>query len=311
MKVDNRLQTSIATGRFTLPVVTLICLMLWIISLDSWRDLGTLFIVICTGYLMIEFNTAFTLIRTRTTLFVSLFLYLFSSLFFLHDFQLNSFIPLAFILALYQLCSSYESPHASSYLFHAFLFLSIGSLCFPPLFYLIPLVVLGAFSFQALSIKSFFAGLLGIIAPYWILFCYAFFVDQMSLFYGPVHELVNFKTIDYSCIPVNVWISWGYVTLLQLIGSVHYLMVAYQDKTRPRSYMTFLMVAGCYILCVVLLQPHHLYPFLSVQLIFTSFLMTHLFTLTRNRFSGIFFIVTFVSMIALTCYNLWMLLFNF
>ena len=60
----NKLQTEIATGRLTLPVVILICLFLWGVSIHSWNELISFISCALTGYMMIEINTAFTLIRT-------------------------------------------------------------------------------------------------------------------------------------------------------------------------------------------------------------------------------------------------------
>ena len=130
---ESRFQINVATGRMTLPVAILFCLMIWVMSLDSWKDLGTLGITVLTGYLMIETNTAFSLIRTRTSLPVSIYWCLFSALVFLHTFEWNCFTPLAFLLAVVHLYRSYESPYASANIFHAFFFLSLGSLAFPQL----------------------------------------------------------------------------------------------------------------------------------------------------------------------------------
>ena len=307
----NRLQINVATGRMTLPVAILFCLMIWVMSLDSWKDLGTLGITVLTGYLMIETNTAFSLIRTRTSLPVSIYWCLFSALVFLHTFEWNCFTPLAFLLAVVHLYRSYESPYASANIFHAFFFLSLGSLAFPQLLFFAPIFLFSTFNFRSLSPKSFFAGLLGIATPYWLLFGYAYWNDDMPLVLTPLQELFHFQAIEYSLIPLYRWISWGFVSLLFIITGIHYSQVSYQDKTRTRIYMTFLIVTGCWATLITLLQPQHLHPLLPVQLICTSFLAAHLFTLTRNRFSSIFFIVTFVGSIFLTGYNLWMQFFNF
>ena len=70
---ESRFQINVATGRMTLPVAILFCLTIWIVSLDSWKDLGTLGITALIGYLMIEANTTFSLIRTRTSLQVGIY----------------------------------------------------------------------------------------------------------------------------------------------------------------------------------------------------------------------------------------------
>mgnify|MGYP000482460116 FL=1 len=171
----NKLQTEIATGRLTLPVVILICLFLWGASIHSWNELISFISCALTGYMMIEINTAFTLIRTRTMLHVSLFGFIISACMFLHPFHISNLVPPAFIIALFQLFRSYESGQASGNIFHSFFFIGLGSLAFPQLLYFAPLFYISMISFSfLLSAKTFFAGLVGLIVPYWFLFGYAF-----------------------------------------------------------------------------------------------------------------------------------------
>ena len=197
---ENRFQINVATGRMTLPVAILFCLMIWVMSLDSWKDLGTLGITVLTGYLMIETNTAFSLIRTRTSLQVGIYWCLFSALVFLHSFEWSCFAPLAFLMAVMHLYRSYESLYASTSIFHAFFFLAIGSLGFPQLLFFVPLFLFSTFSFRSLSLKSFFGGLLGIVNPYWILFGYAYWKEDLGLFLAPYKScFVSNPLIAESC----------------------------------------------------------------------------------------------------------------
>lgn len=307
----NRFQADIAAGRFTLPVVILICLFLWGISINSGYEIASFVICALTGYLMIEINTAFTLIRTRTTLPVSMYWFLMAACMFLHPFRLVNFIPLAFIITLFQLFRSYESQQASGNIFHAFFFVGLGSLVFPQLLYFIPLFYISMINFRSLSAKTFFAGLLGMVTPYWFLFSYSFYYDKMDLFYSPLQELIHFQPIDYSALTLNDIISWGVITLISLISSAHYFQVSYLDKTRTRLFLSFLVAVEAWIYLLGILQPQHFYALLPLQIMIGSILTGHLFTLTRNRFSGIFFIITFVILITLAIYNLWMQFFNF
>ena len=309
--IGNKFQLDIATGRFTLPVVILLSLLLWGITSQTWDELGSLAIIVLTGYLMIEINTAFSLIRTRTTFPISIYWYLMTSLSFLHPFEWTHFIPLLFILAIFQLFYSYESRSASASIFHSFLFIGIGSLIFPPFIYLIPLLFLSTISFRSLNIKSFLAGLLGLVTPYWFLFGHAFYHEQMHLFYTPFKQFFHFYPIDYYSIPSHILISWGITTTLLIISSIHYAMVSYQDKTRTRINLSFIAISSIWTALFIALQPQHINVLLPIQLIGTSFLTAHLFTLTRNRFTNIFFLVVFFVFIFLTSYNLWTRFFNF
>ena len=152
---ENRLQLDIPTGRFTLPVVILVCLVLWGMGFSEWSDLGTWGITAFCGYLMIEMNTTFTLIRTRTTLPACIYWYLMSVFFFLHPFEWSNLAPLAFLLSIYNLFVGYESNKAPIHVFHSFLFIGLGSLAFPKLIYFTPLLIISTITFRAMNAKSF------------------------------------------------------------------------------------------------------------------------------------------------------------
>ena len=307
----NRFQIQVATGRFTLPVVILTCLLLWGITFQEWKDCIYLATTILIGYLMIEINTAFTMIRTRTTMPVCIFWAIASSLFFLRPFEWKDLVPLAFLSSVYQLFRSYESSSPATPIYHAFFFISLGSLVFPPLIYLTPLLWGSMIPFRSLCGKSLLASLLGLITPYWFLFGYSFYFDQMPLFLAPLQEMIRFYPINYGHLTIAEIASWGTITFLLIISGFHYWQMSYMDKTRTRIYHSFLVIVGICVTLWSILQPIYMRELIVIELICAAFLSGHLFTLTRNRFSGIFFIVTFIIIILLTIFNLWMQFFNF
>ena len=311
MKDIIRFQIQVATGRFTLPVVILICLLLWGSTFHEWNELVSLATTAIIGYAMIEANTTFTLIRTRTSLPVCIYGWMTTSLFFLHPFNEINLIPLAFVLAVYQLFRSYESTAPTNSIYHAFLFLSLGSLIFPQFMVFAFLWWTSMIPFRAMNGKSFLASLIGLATPYWFLFVYAFYFDQMPLFLAPLQEMIRFHPIDYSTLLPTEIISWVVITLWLLISSIHYGWISHKDRTRTRIYHSFFVYAGWCTTILSVLQPNHLHKWLPIQLICMAFLTGHLFTLTRNRFSGIFFIVTFATFVLIMSFNLWMQFFNF
>lgn len=308
---ENWLQIDIATGRLTLPVVILISLIVWGIGYSEGTDLANMAITATCGYLLIEMNTTFTLIRTRTTFPISIYWYLMAIFYFLHPFEWGSFSQLALLFSVFQLFYSYESNHAPTHVFHAFFFIGLGSLGFPQLVYFTPLWFISTIAFRAISVKSFSAGLLGLLTPYWFLFGYAFWNDEIHLFLVPLQEMQHVYPIDYTSLETDELSATIFTTFLLIISSIHYLQTSYLDKTRTRIYLSFLVYAGIWTSLFLLLQPQHLHQLLPIQLICTAVLSGHLFTLTRNRFSGLFFIVTFVTTILLSIYNLWMQFFSF
>lgn len=308
---ENRFQIEVATGRFTLPVVTLVCLLLWGISLNEWEELFSLALVASIGYLMIEANTHFSLIRTRTTMPVSLYGIMATVLFFLHPFQWSQVVPLLFMMAIFHIFQSYESPRAPIPVYHSFLFLSIGSLLFPHITYLMPLFLVGMIPLRSMSLKSFVASLLGMITPYWFLFGYGFLTEQTDLWKEPLQAMITFQPIDFSHLSLNEKISGGVTTLLLIVGTFHYWQRSYIDRTQTRIYHSFLAYTGLWTTLFGILQPQHFTVLIQIQLICSAFLNGHLFTLTRNRFTGIYFMITFAALTILMIYNLWMLFFSF
>ena len=299
-----------ATGRFTLPVVILICLLLWGSTFQEWNELISLGVTIIIGYVFIETNTTFNLIRTRTSMPVCLYWLIATALFFLHPFEWTNLVPLVFILATYQLFHSYESVSSSPFIFHSFLFIGLGSIAFPQLLYMVPMLWGSMIPFRAISIKSFLASIIGLMTPYWFIFGYALYFNEMHILLTPLREAAHLYPIDYSHLTLPEIASWGVITLLLIVSGFHYWQISYMDKTRTRIYHSYLAIAGFWATLLSILQPVHWCEWLSIQLICTAFLCGHLFSLTRNRFSGIFFIVTFVLYILLMSFNLWMQYFN-
>ncbi len=310
MQRFNQLQISITTGRFLLPVVAFFCLLLWGLGWEGWLEGATLLVSVLTAYLLIEWNTAFSLIRRRTTFHISLYIYLATMCFFLHPWKPLVVVPLLFLVALFALFKSYESRQAPVHTFNAFFALGLGSLLFPQLLFFVPLFYIGMLPFRAFSARSFFAGIVGWSVPYWFLLGHAFYHDQMPMFYEPFRELVHFQPIDYTALSLEQGLNGGAITLLSLVGSVNCLNVSYLDKVRTRIYLSFLIAVEVWIYLLCILQPQHFDVLLSMQIILCSILAGHLFVLTRNRFTGIFFIVSFVMLIALMLFNLWMQFFN-
>ena len=97
MLARNRFQYELATGRATLPVTIIICLIMYGITYQEKTDLLSLAIHGAIVYCLIELNTTFSLIRTRTTLHAAIFLFFLSGLPFLHAYSHEQWLSLIHI----------------------------------------------------------------------------------------------------------------------------------------------------------------------------------------------------------------------
>lgn len=306
----DQIQINVAKGRFIFPLAICSCLLLRLLTASSWEDCLSLLTCTFTAYALIETNTAFTLIRTRTTLDVSLYIFLSTLTTFFTPYSPILWVVPLLLLAHFALFRSYESHDGSSSIFHAFLFLSIGSLLFPPLLWLSPLLFIGMGCFRSFHTRSFFAAWIGLAVPYWFSFGYHFLIHNLDTFYRQIQALYALTPLQYSQLSLPAQLFGGTVGILTLLSSAHYLQVSYQDKTRTRVFLSYLVVLEAFLLLLGLLQPTHFEVALQLLLLPCSVLTAHLFTLTRNRFSGIYFLCTFAGLIILTFLLIWMQFFN-
>ncbi len=329
------LQYEITTGRFTLPVTFLLVLliggavdwlmpelkvedtylfrnMLWQWIPGEWLDRVVMFLAhLFVGYLLIEVNNAYGIIRMRTSMQTSLYGWLLVSTPYLFLPSVGPLLACFLILSIYFLFRGYQQNEPVNCVFHAWLFWGLGTLLFPPLFWFLPLLLVGAYMFKALSWRTFFAGLVGLSIPYWFLLVYAYCKGQMDVFKQPFAELVNFQPIGGCMPPVWALVSVGALCLLLLVSSVHYMMTSYDDKIRTRNYLLFLIWGSFLFVVLGILQPQHTLLLLSLLLPIVAFLGAHLFTLSHSRTSSIFFVVYLCLLIATFSYNIWMLSYNF
>ena len=200
----NRFQYEIATGRLTLPIAIILSVILWIITLDDKMEI----IPFLTGgfvtYLLIELNTSFALVRNRSSLPSALFAILYSSALFLHEYGKGEcWILLLFMGSLYCLIRSYESKNASSYIFHSFLWLGIGSLIKPDIIFSAPLLLIVMSQLRSLSIKTFFAGIIGLCTPYWLITGYNLYKGKSIMVLTWFDHIMEWRITDYTNIPLQ------------------------------------------------------------------------------------------------------------
>lgn len=330
----NRLQSRITAGRFTLPVVILVCITCWIAtsillpaspkepgSYPLWQSfcelnipvwgmrLASFVLYAIIGYFLIEINNTFSIIRMRASVQTSLYFALITACPGLHLLYAGDIASVAFLISIYFLLKSYQQPRPTGYLFHAFAFIGAGSLVFPQLTFFVPIWLIGAYNFQSLTFRSFCAAVVGWSLPYWFLLGHAFFYGQMELFYDPFRELATFQPLRF----VNAFQLWelvtlGYLFLMYLVSAVHCAVAGYQDKIRTRSYLNFLIFLCFCIFLFIFLQPEHCMDLLSPLLIVVSILIGHLFVLTNSRTSNGFFIGSSIGLILLYLFNIWTLL---
>ena len=334
---NKKLQNQVTAGRFTLPVVILICTLCWVSTyflfpdlmtaptqenlssfwqsardflLPGWAERIVSFLVYAViGYFLIELNNQFGIIRMRASMQTAIYFLLVTACPEMHMLYAGDIAALAFLISIYFLFKSYQQSRAAGYLFYSFLFIGAGSILFPQLTVLSVLWLFEAYRFQALTPRSFCGALLGWLLPYWMLFGHAFFYNEMELFYRPFIELTTFGDV-FNLQILQTWelAVLGYLLVLFIVSAVHCIAAGFEDKIRTRAYLQFLIDLTIFLFLLIAIQPNYCSDLLPLLMISCSILIGHFFVLTNSKSSNVFFIVSLVSLILLFAFNIWTLL---
>ena len=88
---------------------------------------------------------------------------------------------------------------------------------------------------------------------------------------------------------------------------VHFLRNGYKDKIRTRMLYEMLIVMDMVITLFIVAQPQHAFMLMGIKTISTSVLAAHFITFTNTRITNVACCALFLSVIAITLYNLWTL----
>lgn len=329
----HNLQTSLTTGRMALPVTFTISVVCWVVvawlwpqgaapATDGGPSLWTAFhaerlpqwalhaggFVLCAlmGYFLIGLNNAFGLIRIRASVQTAAYFLVLAACPALHVLDGGMVASAACLVSIYYLLGSYQSPQAAAGVFHAFLYLGVGSLFVPRLTWMVPVLWMGAYQFHAWGARCFAASLLGWAVPWWLLLCYAWLTDQTTLWTTLVQAVVQAEAVDFS-FSLGQALTLGYLFVMFAASALHCVATGFDDKIRTRSYLYFFIVATLVLFVLSLLQPALGVQLMGVLVIGVCILTGHLFALTRTRASNVFFIAAIVVLAALFGFNLWTL----
>lgn len=329
-----RFQNKVATGRFILPAALLISAICWTVIVTLLPGTGTedpnwplwfkeagnrlpqgifpsllgFALYVLTTFFLINLNNIFAIIRIRTSIQSFLFLLLATAFPQLYDELPGLLVGLSFLTAFYQLFGSYRLERSSGALFNTFAFAGIASLFVPQSLLLVPLLWIGAASFQSLNLKSLLASIIGFILPWWVLLsCTVLTGSTHTFFHQLFDETRLFRPVGYGFESWMVF-PFGFLFLLFAASAFHYFFNGYEDKIRTRTYLYFLILFGACLFVGIGLQPYLLTAFCPLLLIIVSMLAGHLFALTSNKLSNAFFVISLIGISVMFVYHVWMLL---
>lgn len=303
-----RLQNRIAQSRWALTTTAVfalfMCFLQGMMTNGQWLQMAML---LAGTLLMVELNNANALIRIYSRMVSCAFLVMMvMSPFILHS-TATLLLQLSFIASLLLIFHAYQDPKATGWVFYAFLAMGIGSIVFPQVLLLVPVLwLLLLFNILAFNLRTFFASILGLAAPYWFYGAWLIYKDQADTLVQHFTDIIAFGPVfDFSQVGIDRLAVFIFTVVVAFIGSVHFLALSYKDKIRTRMlYEGFILLDGAIVL-YIMLQPQLIDRLLALSIVTTAPLIGHYIALTQSRFSNVVFILLAVVALALCMLSLW------
>lgn len=297
----------IVTGEFTLPVMALLTLPVWALpDFTDWSLWAGLALTGFTAYLIMELNNRNSLLRIRSRMMSTTFLFLMLICPQLHHLQQGLVSMLLLVLSYHTLFASYQQRRPEGYVFHTFLFLGIGSLYFPPLLLLaIGVYFCLLFPLRGLTWRTFMAGLFGLSLPYWVYAAHAIWHNRLDTAFTYLSPWLTLQLPDYSRLPLPRLVSAAVLVFFSIPAFVHFFHTAYNDKIRTRMLFYCITTQQVLLTAALIGLPQHMADIMPLFVVNTALLMAHYYALGRARWFPWWFNISLLALMGLGIYNYW------
>lgn len=309
--LENSFRHRVAVSGFTLPVALLVAVLVWGVAAPSDLNLWTgLAVTVVTAYVMVEWNNRYALLRIRSRLTTAAYLAFMSACFFLHGWDAGMGAALCMLLAYVLLFASYQDRRAEGRIFYAGFFMGAGSLFYPPLLCLVPLHGFAMLvQLRSLTLRTFFAGLLGVFVPYWFYGAYAAWNNRLDEAFAFFLPALRFRPPCYAALPPDRVFVTAFLALLSVQAVVHFWRTAFNDKIKTRLLLHVVVLQEAALWALLALRPEDFDTLLRLLLLNSAPLVARYFALARGRFVNVWFSVCLFCLAALAAFNflcLWM-----
>lgn len=299
------LRNTIVSGTFTLPVMLGLTAVGWL----SWQlydaaAWGSFCMAVVTAYCLMELNNGFALMRMRTRMVSTSFLFLLLLFPAYRQFDLTLSCSLSLVVSYFMLFNSYQAYRPEGYIFYAFLCVGLGSLAFPPLLAVAPTFYVSMLLFlRSLTLRSGVAGLLGLALPYWVVLAVKLWSDGAVTMPDPAAWPGLCNPADYAAVSTTQWVGGGMVAFYSLLALVHLSRNALTEKIRTRMLLATVAAVEVVLLLLWAVMPARFDVCLHLLIANGSILMAHYFSHGRGRLFDLWFNLTLLLLIGLGLLN--------
>lgn len=334
-----RLQTKIMAGRFTLPVIVLLCTVVWCVTgyflqsnieqvgartassefirtyfnveTKGWISSAIAFLLYSvTAYFLLIINNRLNIVRNITSAVTYVYLVLIAvspQTHYLTDAAVAS--PMV-ALSLYYLLKTYQQEdYSSANLFYSFFYMGLSSILVPQILFVFPVMIHACYILRSLNIRSLFASITGLVLPYWLLFAHAMWhdkTDKITTLTELNHGINNLFAI--SDIPHRELATLAFIFLFLFIAFINIQVNEHDEKIITRAYLSSISNISLFLFVICLAVSYNTNETTIILTPYASFIISHLFATTSSKRTNILFMLFILSLLTVLSFNTWTLL---
>ena len=300
------LRLRVACSATTLPVTAAATAALWLLPFPPgaarW---GGLLATALAAYVMMECNNRNALLRIRSRMTTTSFLALTAACPFLHGWQPAMAAVVALLAALTLLFATYQQRHAEGRTFYAFFFMGLGSLLFPPLLLLVPLLCAAMlFYLRSLSGRTFLAALFGLALPYWGYVGWMGWHNRLDTAFAYMLPYLTPGPPRFSALPPQRMAALGAVLVLVVPAIFHFWRTSYNDKIRTRMLYYTILIEELAITAMLAACPGEFDTIFRLFVLNSTPLIAHHLAFAGGKAGNIYFYTAIALIGLLAAYNI-------
>ena len=250
-----------------------------------------LFLAAC--FMLYEINMMFSIIKVKTSFHLTLFLFIAAALRF-NDMTAGHYSAIFIMLSiLFLFYATFKAEHNFK-IFQTGAYLSVASVFYAPSLWLIPVYLLGIAYLNMMNIKSFWAFIVGLIFPYWIISGICLYTDNWQMLPQILTELHPEHFFNLTSVGMTDAIAACYMLSLTLCGAIYIGMSSTEEKTATRSFLHFFLFCSFACFLLMLIYPEDIRSILFMQAPFTSIMAARFFVQASGKASPVI-LATFIA----------------
>ena len=145
---------------------------------------------------------------------------------------------------------------------------------------------------RTLGVRTFFAGIIGLCIPYWIISGYDIYAGNSLTVLTYFNNIFEWNIEAYRTIPLPQIITTGCILLLSSVSGVSSIMTSQSDKVRNRIIIGVINTIGIYETILMITQPVMLKSILPVIITMCAILYGYIMIQKTNKFTYICLLYT-------------------